>query len=336
MANTTSNELEQIKKKKAVFKVFSIIFGIFTGLAGIYYTLALILILWFSVKAFISIYSFCNPFTTNFPFPNQGQTSFSTLFDDNFDKSNKPGVTKNTPSRTAPRAPQATDTEDSAKYYFVDGSMVHLYTRDGDKYYYSIVGVYGWNDDYTEENISYVVIKEYNRLPEVDYFYPDYDAILNNAFSSPVVEGVESSANFYLYGEGKCYTITKELPVEDFSDLITDYTIATHPEIFDDRTDYSFPVIDLYEDSYSKDNVSYNNYYHNSVDPNPAGLIPVFGMILGAYVLFIAAIVLAIILAILGIVNIALFAIFLANYSKYQDKEALYLKEHANELTESN
>lgn len=105
--------------------------------------------------------------------------------------------------------------------YFLE----NIFLCQADGYNYSIAKMADRDNAYRDTG-DYVVLKSTPGFPEVDFFVP----------SMPETQ------------PGGEYLISSNLPEEDFSDLIDDEFINSHEEIFEDRTDFVFTVIDLNND----------------------------------------------------------------------------------------
>ena len=90
-----------------------------------------------------------------------------------------------------------------------------------DGYYYTIIRMVD-GTGYPQDDGEFVVLKKSGSVPSVEYY------------------------SFYAEtGQQKPYFIKDNLPTDDFSDMMDDQMIEDNPDIFENRTDMVFTVIDM-------------------------------------------------------------------------------------------
>jgi len=91
-----------------------------------------------------------------------------------------------------------------------------------DGYYYTIILMADGSSYALDEEGEYVVLKKSGSVPSVEYY------------------------SFYAEtGQQNPYFIKDNLPTDDFSDMTDDQMIEDNPDIFENRTDMVFTVIDM-------------------------------------------------------------------------------------------
>lgn len=133
--------------------------------------------------------------------------------------------------------------------------------------------------------------------------YPTDDGefvVLKKSGTNPVVQYYSYNAEA---GQRSAYLISYGLYTDDFSDMIDIVTVANHPEIFQDKTNLEFKIIDL-----DNDIIKTPLDYQNEKD---AALGDVFVRILGYIIVLIVCILGAILAGIQFLTALPVFAVFI-------------------------
>lgn len=124
--------------------------------------------------------------------------------------------------------------------------------------------------------------------------------VLKKSGTNPVVQYYSYNAEA---GQRSAYLISYGLYTDDFSDMIDIVTVANHPEIFQDKTNLEFKIIDL-----DNDIIKTPLDYQNEKD---AALGDVFVRILGYIIVLIVCILGAILAGIQFLTALPVFAAFI-------------------------
>ena len=167
----------------------------------------------------------------------------------------------------------------------------------GDGCYYTIIRMVD-GTGYPMDDGEFVVLKKSGTTPTVQYYSYNAEA-----------------------GQRSAYLISYGLYTDDFSDMIDIVTVANHPEIFQDKTNLEFKIIDL-----DNDIIKTPDDYQKEKDE---ALGDVFVRILGYLVILLVSILGAILagiqylIALLGFVAFIVFLILFLVFLSKARKESL-------------
>lgn len=189
----------------------------------------------------------------------------------------------NTPSNNTGSAQVNVNPEPAGDKVWFHEDMISLGDR-GDGYFYAIVRMSGADPStYNEE--EYVVLKKYAEVPVVTYFVNQ--------------RGTETA-----------YLIEENLEEDDFSDLIDENITVSYPEIFDNKTDMTFRVIEM-DDDILKTPEDYMNERSDRTNSGIEGLFKILGTYVGLSALGIFGVILSIVSGIAFLILFIVFLVFL-------------------------